>query len=161
MRLFEINEALEALLNEVDPETGELVCDMDALEALTLARDEKLEGLALYVKNEAAEAEAIESEAKKLQERAKAAKNRADRAKAFLAQQLNGDKFQTARVAVSWRKSESVELTEAFMPWAIKNDAYLRYKDPEPDKAAIKAALKAGGVVLGAELVSKSSMTIK
>ena len=41
MKIWEINQALEALLEQVDPETGELTCDMDALEALTIERDEK------------------------------------------------------------------------------------------------------------------------
>ena len=160
MKLYEINEALEALLNEVDPETGELVCDMDALEALTLARDEKLEGLALYIKNEIAEAEAIESEAEKLKARAKAAKAKAERAKSFLVQQLGGEKFQTARVAVSYRKSEQVEIGMGFFA-NEGNERFFKFKEPDADKAAIKAALKAGEIIPGAELVSKLNMQIK
>ena len=52
MKLYEINAALEAL---VDPETGELM-DYDAFEALNLARDEKIEGMALWYKDMVAEA---------------------------------------------------------------------------------------------------------
>ena len=64
MTLYDINAQLEALLEQVDPETGELLCDMDQLEALSLERDRKLEGLALYIKNRDAEAKAIREEEK-------------------------------------------------------------------------------------------------
>ena len=69
MKLFEINAALEELLNQQDPETGELTCDLDQLDALMMERDEKLEGLALYCKNADAEAKAIREEEKTLAER--------------------------------------------------------------------------------------------
>lgn len=161
MKLYEINAALEALLEMVDPETGELVCDMDQLEELTIAREEKLEGLALYTKNMDAMAKAIREEEKALAERRRNLENRSERAKNYLTEMLAGEKLTTSKVAVSYRKSEAVELGEEFLPWAVANDAYLRYKDPEPDKAMIKSALKAGIIIPGAELVSKTSVQIK
>lgn len=162
MRLYEVNAALEELLNQVDPETGELVCDMDALEALSIERDEKLEGLALYCKNLTAEAEAIKAEKQNLEKRQKAAVNRAERAKDFLARMLAGEKFTTPKVAVSWRKSQAVQLDADFLPWAMQHGGqYLSYKDPDPDKKAIAAALNAGEDVPGAELVTNLNMQIK
>ena len=160
MRLYEINAALEALLEQVDPETGELTCDLDALETLTIERDVKLEGLALYCKNCDAEAKAIREEEKALAERRKALENKAARAKDFLESQLAGEKFQTAKVAVSYRRSEQVEIGMGFFA-DERNERFLRYKDPEADKTAIKAAIKAGETVPGAEIVSKVNMQIK
>ena len=163
MKLYEINAALEALLEQVDPETGELTCDMGQLEALTLARDEKLEGLALYCKNLTAEAEAIRNEEKALAERRRTLENKAARAKTFLEEQLSGEKFSTPKVAVSYRTSKAVVLLPGFAEWAKQHDQFLRYKDPEPDKTAITAALKAGDKDLAAyaELVETRSMSIK
>lgn len=162
MRLYEVNAALEELLNQQDPETGELTCDLDQLDALMMERDEKLEGLALYVKNADAEAKAIREEEKALAERRRALENKANRAKEFLDLNLSGEKFQTARVAVSYRKSKAVEINEtAFWPWAVDHTEYVRRKDPEPDKAAISAALKNGQEIPGAELVETLSMSIK
>ena len=163
MRLYEINAALEALLEQVDPETGELTCDMESLEALTLARDEKLEGLALYCKNCDAEAKAIREEEKTLAERRRVLENKAARAKTFLEEQLAGEKFQTATVAVSYLTSKAVVLLPGFAEWAKQHDQFLRFKDPEPDKTAISAALKAGDKDLAAyaELVETKSMSIK
>jgi len=161
LKLYEINAALEALLEQVDEETGELTCDMEQLEALSLERDEKLEGLALSTKNDRAEAEAIYAEIDNLSKRARALKNRAERKSEFLERMLNGEKFQTPRVAITYRTSQAVELTPEFLEWAITQDKFLRYKDPEPDKTAIKAALKAGETVPGAEIVTRSNMSIK
>ena len=160
MKLFEINAALEELLNQQDPETGELTCDLDQLDALMMERDEKLEGLALYVKNADAEAKAIREEEKTLAERRRSLENKAERAKGFLAEQLAGEKFSTPKVAVSYRKSEQVEVSMAFFT-EESNERFLRFKDPEADKTAIKNALKAGETVPGAEIVSKMNMILK
>lgn len=161
MKLYEINAALEELLNQVDPETGELMCDFDALEELNLAREEKLENLACYIKNLSAEAAAIKAEEENLAARRKTLETSAKSAKEYLASQLNGEKFETARVKIGWRKSSAVQLDDSFLAWAMENDKFLRYKDPEPDKKAITDALKAGETVPGAELVTNYSMSIK
>ena len=73
---------------------------------------------------------------------------------------LAGEKFTTPKVAVSWRKSEAVEIGMSFFS-TDANERFLRYKEPDPDKAAIKAALKAGEEITGAELVTNLNMTIK
>ena len=161
MKLYDINAALEALLEQEDPETGELLCDMDALEALLLERDEKLEGLALYVKNQKAEAEAIKAEKQALEKRQKAAENKAERAKCFLQFILGGEKFQTPKVSVSYPRTEAVDQGEDFLPRALEHDSFLRDSEPEPDKKAIAEAIKAGEEVPGAEIVVRQSMTIK
>lgn len=160
MTLYEIDAQLEEMLEQVDPETGELLCDMEQLEALSLERDRKLENLALYVKNRDAEAKAIREEEKALADRRRGLERKAERARDFLATLLAGEKFTTSKVAVSWRKSEAVEIGMSFFS-TDANERFLRYKDPEPDKAAIKAAIKAGEEITGAELVANLNMTIK
>lgn len=161
MKLYEINAELEALLEQVNEETGELTCDLELLESLMIAREEKLEGLALAVKNYDSDAAQLREEEKKLAERRKRLEANSARAKEFLRQMLNGETMKTARVVVSYRKSESVEIGSEFMEWAVQHDAYLTHKDPEPDKVMIKTALKAGETIPGATLVSKSNMQIK
>ena len=160
MTLYEIDAQLEEMLEQIDPETGELLCDMEQLEALSLERDRKLENLALYVKNRDAEAKAIREEEKALADRRRGLERKAERARDFLARMLAGEKFTTPKVAVSWRKSEAVEIGMSFFS-TDANERFLRYKEPDPDKAAIKAALKAGEEITGAELVTNLNMTIK
>ena len=62
MTLYEIDSAI---MDCVDEETGEII-DLEKLEALNIERDKKVEGIALAVKNYAAEAKAIKEEEEKL-----------------------------------------------------------------------------------------------
>ena len=49
--LFEIDKAIEAFFEEnVDPETGELL-NIEQLDELNLAREQKCENIALLIKN--------------------------------------------------------------------------------------------------------------
>ena len=64
MNIYEIEQAITDL---VDPETGEIT-DFEALDALSMARDEKIENVALWTKNLNAEAKAIREEEKALAE---------------------------------------------------------------------------------------------
>lgn len=144
----------------VDTDTGEIL-DVEQYLDMAEALDTKLENLALYIKNQQAEADMIKAEADKLAERAKAKANEAKRCKeylsSFMANYYDGKKFETARVRLSWRSSESVEVNGIdALP-----DEYLRFKDPEPDKAKIKAALKAGVELKGCTLVAKQNLQIK
>ena len=152
MKLYEINEAILAC---IDPETGE--ADPEKLDELMLMREKKLEGLALWVKNLKAEAEAIRAEEKALAERRQAKERKAESIRAYLAKTLAGQKFETSRVVCSFRKSQKVEITDLDK---IPDD-YLRYSTPTADKTAIKAAIKDGLTIEGAELVDSVSMTIK
>ena len=153
MTLYEINAAITAC---VDAETGEVV-DFERLVALNMEREQKLENIALWIKDLNAEAAAIKAEKKKLGERQAAAENKAESLKEFLSEQLGGQKFSTPRCAVSFRRTKSVNVTDL---WKLPED-YLRYSDPKPDKEALGEALKAGQTIEGAELVEKLSTIIK
>lgn len=158
MTLFDINKELENAFEElVDPETGEILDGAYVLDALTMKRNEKIENIALMIKNLRAEAEAINAEAKKLKARAKACENHAEWLKRYLANNLQGEKFKSARVSISWRKSQAVEVEDV---WKLPAE-YIRMADPEPKKTEIKEALKQGIEVPGAELVDNLSMTIR
>ena len=155
MNIYEIEQAIMDL---VDPETGEIT-DFDALDALSMARDEKIENVALWTKNLNAEAKAIREEEKALAERRGAAEAKADSLQRYLDRMLDGNKFSTPKVAISYRKSKAVEIAdeEAF----IKAGAYLVPQDPKIDKKAISEALKNGTVIAGAELVERNNIQIK
>ena len=158
MKLYEIDEAI---LNCIDMETGEVI-DMDALEALQMERDEKIENVACWIKDLKAEAEAIKAEKMVLAARQKAAESRAESLKKWLAYALDGQKFKTARCAVSFRSSESVEVSEEGLESLMNgHDDLLTYKTPEPNKAAIKQAIKDGLNVPGVQLVQNISTIIK
>lgn len=161
MKLYEINAALEYLLEHyIDPETGEITEGVEAaLEELDLQRTEKLENIACYIKDLDAEAKAICDEEKALAARRRTAERKADSLKGYLQWALAGEKFSSPRCAVSFRKSVAVEVDPealAFLP-----ERFLRFKDPEADKTAIKDALKAGETISGCRLVDNVNMIIK
>lgn len=164
MRLYEINEALEQLLeNSVDPETGEITFDIDELQALQMQRDEILEGLAISYKNYKAEAAAIKDEIETLTKRVKSDESRADQVKLFLTTQLHGEPLKTARVAISRpRTTKSAEVTDERKFWAWDgSENYVTYADPKISKKRIREALLAGEQIPGCELVENQSITIK
>ena len=159
MKLYEIDSAI---LECIDIETGEII-DTERLDALNMERDAKVENVVCWIKDLKAEAEAIKAEKQKLAERQKVAENKADSLKKWVAYALGGQKFSTARCAVSFRNTESVEVTEEGLEALIKeHDELLTYKAPEPNKTAIKNAIKNDGLnVAGVQLVQNVSTIIK
>lgn len=161
MTLYEIDKTISEWEPDIDPDTGE-VLNFAALDELNMARDAKIENVALYIKNLIADAKAIRDEEKALAERRKAAENKADRLKKYLAISLNGEKFSTAKVAVSYKTSAAVQTDDEFVAWAVKNaPELLRVSDPEPNKTAIKAALTGGANLPGASIVQNVSVQIR
>ena len=158
MTIYEINEEI---LNCIDLETGEII-DIDRLNDLQLERDGKIENVACWIKELKAEAEAIKAEKLALAERQKVAENKAESLKKWLAYALNGEKFKTAKCSVSFRKTESVEVTDEGLSNLMKeHDELLTYKAPEPNKKAIKDALKDGLSVQGVRLECNTSVIIR
>ena len=151
--LYEINESIMALIDE---ETGEIT-DIGALNALQIERDTKLENIALWVKNLKADAEMFKAEKQAFEERQKRAEKKAESLKNYLASALEGQKFKTARVECSYRSSESVNVTDI----TVIPTEYLKFAEPTADKVAIKAAIKSGKEIAGAEIVSKQNLLIK
>ena len=158
MKLYEIENAI---LDCIDLETGEVI-DTERLDALQMERDAKIENVALWIKDLKAEAEAIKAEKMALAERQRVAENKAESLKNWLAYALDGQKFSTAKCAISFRKTEKVEISDVGMIRLMKeHDELLTYKEPEPNKTAIKQALKDGLSVQGVQLVQNMSTIIK
>ena len=153
MTLYELNAELMAA---IDWETGE-VLDAEKLDALVMAREEKLENIALYIKNLTAEAAALKAEKDAFAERQKAAENKAARLKDYLAENLAGQKFETTKVKVSFRKSETLQIAEG----AKVPETFLRYKDPEVNKVELKKAVKGGLELDGVQIVEKMNLQLK
>lgn len=143
MSIYDIDAAIVSL---IDTETGE-VPDEEAFDALQMERDKKVENIGLYFKDLQAEAKAIKEEEASLAARRKSVEAKAERLKKLLDYALQGKKFNSPRLKVSYRKSSTVELAEGFTDWAMSNaDDLLTYSDPKPNKTAIKAAIKDGRV---------------
>ncbi len=153
MNLYEIDQEI---MNCVDMETGEII-DPARLDELQMDRDTKIENIACWIKNLNADAEAFKAEKQSFADRQKTAENKAESLKMYLANYLAGQKFSTPKVAISFRKTSSVNVTDiSQLP-----EEFLKFADPTPDKTAIKNAIKAGTTVTGAEIVEGQSISIK
>lgn len=145
--LYEIDEEI---LNCVDMETGEII-DVERLGQLQLAREDKVEGIALWIKNLLSDADAIKSEEEKLAQRRKANENKAKNLKEYLSKFLNGQKFKTPKVSISYRKSESVEVTDI----SKLDDDYLKFAEPTVDKTKVKKSIESRHCITGSFLSRK------
>lgn len=169
MTIYEIDAQIRAVLDGlVDPETGEVSDDADALEALdalTMERNTKLENIACYCKNVSADVAALKTEESALKKRRETLERTAERLKRYLSDSLNGQKFHSTRADVTFRKTERLEVNQAALAIAsLKSGGYedaLRFKDPEIDKAKVKQYLKDGADIPGVTLVQSLSPTIK
>lgn len=161
MNIYQIDQEI---LNLVDPETGEIM-DWEAFDALQMEREAKIENVACWYKNLVAEAAAIRQEELNLQKRRKAVEKLAETREAWLAKHLDGQKFETARCSITFRKTTKVELEDeaAVIEWAQlhNRDDVLKYVAPSVNKAELTKVLKAEVEVPGAALVTGLSMGVK
>lgn len=166
MNLYEIKAeiaaAIESMFDTVNEETGEVDAGTaERLESLQAEKAEKLDGIGAYIKNLDSDIDGIDAEIKNLTERKKAKENKRDRLKEYVKpfiEEMENKKFESARVVFSLRSSESVNITDES---AISAEYMKTKTETTPDKTAIKKAIKAGAVVSGAELITKSNLQIK
>ena len=174
MKLYETYFEIEQLWMQVEdiltgdttegtdglPVDADLALDWieEALSGIEDERDEKAIRIACLIKNFRADAAALKAEKLRLQKRQQAAEKTVERLVRYLEQFLEpGCKLKDARAAISWRKSEAASC------WAdprMLPPCFQRVK-VEADLTAIKAALKDGQDVPGAELQTKQNIQIK
>ena len=160
--LYEIDQAI---LECVDMETGEIL-DPEKLDALQMEREQKLEGVALWIKDLNYEAVMVKEEADKLNTRKKALDNKITGLKNWLMFALNGEKLKTARATVYQTHSQRVAVADEaklieFLKTMEDPEKFLRFKEPELKKDDIKKALKEGYEIPGAALETTESVVIK
>ena len=153
----EIDEQILSLVNE----DGEIM-DIEAFDALQ--KTAKVEGMARWVLDLKDEQEAIKQEIDRLTALKRAAERKEASLKEYLRIVLGGEKLKTATVAVSYRTSQAVEITDesAVKAWAAEHEdlGVVKYM-PEISKTAIKDILAVGDEIPGAAMVSKVSTVIK
>ena len=169
MTLYDIDAQIAALDGAaeddmlIDEETGELISVSQALDALRMEREAKLENVACWVKNLSAEADAIREEENRLLKRRKAAETKAANLKAWLLAAMTRedgttDKLKTGRVMVSVKRNPpSTVVDDELLPSTYKV-AKITY---QANKELIKRELLAGGEVPGAHLEYGRSVIIK
>lgn len=160
MKFYEIDAALSEILENPESfdEDGCLLEEAaTTLNALSVARDEKIEGLAVYYKELTAEALAIRQEELTLADRRRKAEKKSESLKNFLSVLLGGKKFETSKVACNFRKSQRAEIED---PSKIP-ETYFVPQEPKLSLEKVKKALKTGVSVPGAKLLELNNLSIK
>ena len=162
MKLYELNSMLMEAVTIAEAQAfddGVIDNNWSAfLDDLEMAREEKILNVARYIKNLEAEAYALKTEKDRIDARQKTAQNQVASRKQYLMHNLNEkEKIADETASVSIRNNApAVKLSDNFdCP-----EQFQRVKI-EPDKTAIKNALKDGVKVKGAMLVKSQSVTIK
>lgn len=177
--LYEIDARLQALEQYlIDIETGEVVETEDQFNQLyndiAMDLDKKIENTMCFYKNLLSDAQQIKAEEKALAQRRKIKEKLAERLKDnvdnYIKQQflledgtvdklkLNKYKFETSKIKLSYRKSESVEIKDETK---IPKQFFIIKTTETPDKNKIKKELKNGNKINGAELNTNINMQVK
>lgn len=152
--LYQIDQGI---LSCIDMETGEVI-DPEMLDALLMERESKIEGVALWVKNLQSDVAAYKSEIEAFTQRKEQAERKIESLNKWLTGALKGETFSTSKCAVTFRKSERVDIPDESLvqkKWLAKTVTY------KPDKKAIKAAIKAGQKIKGCFLIEAQNISIK
>lgn len=161
MQLYKIARSIQKCFKiptgeYVDTDTGE-VFDEEYLNGLRITKTRKVENIACWIKNLQAEAEAYKKEEEAFRIRRKQAESRIESLKRYLTNWVSGEKIETDRCKVSWRKSVSVEIQdESRVPEDYKKEKVII----NIDKVSIKKALTGGKDVPGASLLEKQNVQI-
>ena len=158
MNIYQIDEQIRCLINE----DGE-IADYEQFEALNMERDRKIENVGCWVKNLDAEAAAMREEEKTLAERRHRLESKAERLRAYLDHALDGAKFESPRVAISYRKSKAVEIQDeaVFKAWAMDYAPALLKVAYTIDKTGVKNYIASGAECPCVEIVERKSMQVK
>ena len=159
--IYEIDQAIMAC---VDPETGEIL-DMEALEQLQIDRTQKAENVACWRKNLMALIGNIKEEEAVLKKRREVLQRKVDSLDNYLSTHFCGEKIETSRAVINWRKSTGVEITDKMEAvdylMHIAHEEVLKYEMPTIDKKAVKAILESGEKIPGIVLIDRMNLQIK
>ena len=171
MKLYEINEEILRLTDQiaVDEETGEILCDMDAIcagiEALRMERHSILEYLAKLTLNLRSEATAVKAEEARLRDRRSRLEKKEARLMQILDRECGGEKTDLGVATLNYRKTSRVEVTDAAkaVSWLKRHKLIdcFRVRAPEVAKTEVKKLLTAGTKVPGCALGEDRSYSLK
>jgi hypothetical protein len=161
--LYTAAEAVRDLLDQIDPETGELPEGFEQAREVVAS---KAQAVAAFILETDAHAAMVEAHAKTLLDRVRTAKKRADWLREYLRSHMQScgvlsikSDDGTFSAVLSPGRDESVEVFDlAQLPQDYMREIPAKV---EPDKALIKKAIKDKFDVPGARLIAKDRLTLK
>jgi len=171
MKLYEINAEIQHLADQIefDPETGEILCDIDELEAqigaLQMERKSILEYLAKLVLNLRSEETALKAEETRLKERRSRLEKKEERLMKVLDRECGGEKTDLGIATLSYRATARLEVTDAAkaVRWLKRNKFINCFRIPAPEvaKTEVKKLINSGTKVPGCSVVNDRSCSLK
>lgn len=161
--LHQAAEGLRALLDQLDPETGELPEGFEQAREIVAT---KAVAVTAYMLESEKQTEMVEQYAKELLDRVKTQRKRSDWLRQYLAVHMAAcgitkiaDERGLFAATLYPARDESVEVFDAAqLPTDYLREIPAKF---EPDKALIKKAIKDGFDVPGARVVAKDRLTVK
>jgi uncharacterized protein YdhG (YjbR/CyaY superfamily) len=153
MKLYEITELIK--------KSEELELTQDDLELLEIELKQKSDNIVKYINNLESNINVIDTEIKRLQELKKTEKNKLDNLKEYIKyclNKMNVKKIDSTLGKITIRKSESVEIEDIEK---IPGEFVTIKQTFNPDKTAIKKAIKEGREIPGAKIIIKENINIK
>ena len=170
MKLYEINQEILDLLNQLepDPETGEVPMNeeelLQQLHAMMTQREDVLQYLAKTVLNMRAEEAALKSEETRLKERRANLQRSEDRLMSVLMRECP-ENTDLGVAAIRYRRTEHLEVTdcEKAIRWLKRKKLAACYRVPEPEiaKDPVRRLINAGTQVPGCRVVVDRSCSLK
>lgn len=170
MNIWEIDARIAQIIDRdddeeyTDQETGEIMTIAQALEQLEMARDAKIEGVALGAKNLKAVIEKIEAAEDDLKDRRAAAERKLAKCKDYLMHALTREdgeteKFKSALTTVFVKRNNPSVIIddEDALPKEFMREVLV----VTPNKSEIKEVISRGIEVPGAHLEQSRSVMIK
>lgn len=161
--LYQAADSVRDLLDQIDPETGELPEGFEQARALVAT---KAQACAAFILDNEAQADMVEQHAKSLLDRVRTARKRSQWLRQYLSSHMaacgvmsikSDDGTFSAKLDIG--RDESVEVFDAAqLPKDYMREIPAKY---EPDKALIKKALKDGFNVPGAKMTAKDRLTLR
>ena len=159
--LFDAAQAVRESINQIDPETGEII------ETYTESRElfqTKAIACVAYAKEEAATLASAKAMIKDMLAKVEAREKRLERFEAYLADCMKATGITEVKhelglfgAKLYLERDEAVEIdADSEFPPELCNDP----KPPTPSKTKIKAAIKRGEAIAGARIVRKDRLTI-
>ena len=162
MNIFLIQNEYQLLINQIIEAEGEITSEIET--ALTINKEQlqsKAVDYSYVIKSLDSDCEQIDAELKRLQQLKKVRTNLAERLKNTISDAMNlyeVEKIETPLIKLSFRNSESVEITNE----SQLDACFIVTKTvTSPDKKAIKDAIKNGEVVTGATISYNKNLQIR
>lgn len=162
MNIYQIQNEFQLIIAEVINNEGEITPEIET--ALTINKEQlqsKAVDYSYVIKQLDSDCEQIDAELKRLQQLKKVRTNLAERLKDTISNAMNlyeVEKIETPLIKLSFRNSESVEITNEKQLDAC----FIVTKTiTSPDKKAIKDAIKNGAFVEGATISYNKNLQIR